>query len=112
MGMKSKEEVTDKQFPRNCAKLSIMKMINCIFIDIRRYVAAYIRRMKLRKSNPSVMICSGTEFVFPENINFAGNICIGIDCYFHSAGGIDIGQGSCIAGRVTILSENHRCDDP
>ena len=57
-------------------------------------------------------ICSGTEFIFPQNIKFRGHSYVGIDCYFHGAGGIDIGQGSCIAGRAVILSENHRWDGP
>lgn len=78
--------------------------------ELRRYIAAYIRRQRLKKSNPTVEIRSGTEFIFPERIQFGKYIYIGIDCYFHGAGGIEIGTGSCIAGKVVILSENHRWD--
>ena len=89
-----------------------MKIINYFLMDIRRYAAAYIRRMWLRINNPSVKICSGAEFVFPEKIIFRGHIYVGIDCYFHGVGGIDIGKGACIAGRVVILTDSHRWNDP
>lgn len=77
----------------------------------RRLIVGTIRRIQFKVKYPTVMIDYGCEFFFPEKIKFGGYNYIGVDCYFHGGGGIEVGRGTCIAARVVCLSENHRWDD-
>lgn len=92
---------------------------------------------KLKKCGKNVVIESGVRIFHPENIEIGDNVYIGHDtilkgyykskmtiasnvwigqrCYFHSAGGLEIGENAGIGPMVKIITSEHQevgCDVP
>lgn len=106
---------------RNIIRVIVQRALNITALSIKPIIRLYYSHFHLRVLNikgdyfASLIQMKGTDlrihgagrFTHPDKIKI-GNYCrIGNNAYFHSSGGIDIGDNVQISRNVTIYTANH-----
>lgn len=84
--------------------------MNYFLQKIIRNLKNDLKLIRLSKINKTVEINYGNEFYYIEKLELGRYVYLGENGYYNAAGGISIGNGTCIAANVSILSENHNYD--
>lgn len=66
------------------------------------------RQQKPKHRGLHVEIEYTANFVYPQNVRLGDYVYIGPECYLEAKGGLDIGDGTILGPRVSILTSSHR----